>query len=192
MSCAVTPFFTRRARVALVLSCALGCTSSQPDREGSENAAKAPPAAEPADNGATPTKEVATAPSHGFNDEIAWRGLDEGLAEAKRSNRPLMLLVHASWCPKCKKLKPVFHSSALAELSSQFVMVNADQDLSPEVEIHAPDGNYVPRVLFFEPGGILDIKIQNPGRDRYRYFYMPHDDLVGTMKQALERHAQKL
>ncbi|MGB1276733.1 MAG: thioredoxin family protein [Nannocystaceae bacterium] len=191
----MTPSSTRRSWAALVLSCALGCTSSQSDPDQGEKVAKTPPAsgaAEPAGKQATPAKQVATAESHGFNDQIAWRGLDEGFAEAKKSGRPLMLLVHASWCPKCKKLKPSFNSSALTELSRKFVMVNADQDLSPEVEVHAPDGNYVPRILFFEPGGTLDSSIQNPGRNRFRYFYMPHDDLVGTMKQALERHAPNL
>lgn len=188
MSLAVISISTRQLRVALLCLCGLGCGTEAPPQTGAEQAPQSAPATQPATPAA---KRVATAPSHGFNDDIAWRGLAEGFAEAKSTGRPLMLLIHASWCPKCKKLKPQFHSPPLAELSEQFVMVNVDQDLTPEVEQHAPDGNYVPRILFFDGDGQLDTTIQNPGRDRYHYFYMPNDDLIGTMKQALQRHAKK-
>lgn len=197
MSRAVTSFSPRLSRVVLFAMCTFGCGTPEAEPtdaakpEAKAEAKKAGAQEIPAMPPATAANPAATAPSNGFNDNIAWRGLSEGFAEAKKTGRPLMLLVHASWCPKCKKLKPQFHSPSLAKLSEQFVMVNVDQDLAPEVEQHAPDGNYVPRILFFDGKGELDASIQNPVRSRYRYFYMPHDDLIGTMKQALERHAAK-
>lgn len=143
--------------------------------------AEAPPAA----------KRTATAPSHGFNDAIAWRTLEEGLAEAKADHRPLMLVVHASWCSRCKELKPKFTEPRIAELSESFVMVNADQDLSPEVLGYGPDGQYLPRVLFLDPvTGQPDAALQNPNRERYHYYYGPRDDLAGMMEKALARHGK--
>lgn len=134
---------------------------------------------------------MATAPAHGFNDSIAWRTLEEGLAEAKADHRPLMLVVHASWCSRCKELKPKFQESRIAELSEQFVMVNADQDLTPEVLEFGPDGQYVPRVLFLDPAtGKPDEALQNSTRDRYFYYYGPRDDLAGMMERALARHGK--
>lgn len=134
---------------------------------------------------------VATAPSHGFNDEIAWRSLEEGLAESKADGRPLMLVVHASWCGRCKELKPAFQQGRLAQLSDQFVMVNADQDLTPAVQGYAPDGTYIPRVLFFDPAtGNPDPSLNNPNRSRYHYYYGPQDDLPGMMEKALARHGK--
>lgn len=134
---------------------------------------------------------VATAPSHGFNDAIAWRPLDEGLREAKAEGRPLMLVVHASWCERCKELKPAFHRDRIAELSERFVMVNADQDQTPEALAYAPDGSYIPRVLFIDPDtGNADAALHNPVRSRYHYYYGPNDDLPAMMEKALARHGK--
>ena len=170
----------RSRALLLAAAClpALACGESAPPR----GKAPAPDAA------AAPQ---ATAPSHGFNDAIAWRSLDEGLAQAAQEGRPLMLVVHASWCGKCKALRPAFQRSELVELSRKFVMVNADQDQTPAVLSYAPDGTYIPRVLFFDPQtGEVDPSLKNPRRDRHRYFYMVRDDIVGTMKRALERHGK--
>lgn len=139
----------------------------------------------------SPTPRTATAPANGFGDGIAWRGLDEGLAEAAAHHRPLMLVVHASWCPKCKDLKPAFGDRELVELSDRFVMVNVDQDAVPKSLDFAPDGSYVPRVLFVDPvSGQADIELRNDRRTRTVYYYGPSDDLVGTMRKALSRHGQ--
>lgn len=132
----------------------------------------------------------ATAPANGYGDQIAWRGLDEGLAEAARLGRPLMLVVHAGWCPRCRELKQRFFDPTLAQASERLVMVNLDQDQSPEALRHGPDGQYIPRILFFDPQGRLDPELQNPGRGKYKYFYTPQDDLVAIMQQALDRHDQ--
>lgn len=136
-------------------------------------------------------ERVATAPAHGWNDDIAWRHLDEGLAEAAKLQRPLMLIVHASWCRSCKALKPSFHDARLHDLSEQFVMVNLDQDAEPRSLEFAPDGNYIPRVVFVDPDtGQADPSIYNPRRSDKRYYYSPQDDIVGAMKKALARHGE--
>lgn len=133
---------------------------------------------------------TATAPANGFGEQIAWRGFDEGFAEATKLARPLMLVIHASWCSQCKALKPKFSDPELAALSERFVMVNVDQDLVPQATAFAPDGTYVPRVLFIDPTtGRPDTELRNESRGRTIYYYSPVDDLVGTMKKALERHA---
>ncbi|MCB9749732.1 MAG: thioredoxin family protein [Myxococcales bacterium] len=169
---------------------AFACTAEHPPKSSGLQARAAnatPPAtqAPPADAG----RRGATVESHGFNDAIAWRGFEEGFREAAEQNRPLMLVVHASWCSKCRLLKRKFRTDQeLIELSEQFVMVNVDQDHEPSVTRLGPDGTYLPRVLFFAPNGDLDATLQNPGRGRFRYFYMPHEDLIGTMRRALERH----
>ena len=102
-----------------------------------------------------------------------------------------MLLVHASWCQRCKELRPVFHEDELRELSGRFVMVNVDQDAVPASLAYAPDGTYVPRIVFLDPDtGEIDGQLRNHRRTRFRYYYGPFDDLVGTMKQALSRYGK--
>lgn len=140
---------------------------------------------------AAPQVQTATAPSQGWGEHIAWRHLDEGLTEAKSSERPIMLVVHASWCGQCKKLKPKFQDKELSELTRHFVMVNADQDDVPAVTQYAPDGRYLPRVVFLAPDtGEVDAGLSNPRRSKQRYYYAPHDDLVGTMRKALAAHGK--
>lgn len=138
-------------------------------------------------------KRQATVPAAGWNDAIAWRGLDEGLREAKQAGMPVMLVVHTEWCGNCQKLKPVFNNDAqLAALSEQFVMVHLDQDQHPEAALYGPDGQYIPRVMFLDADGNVDQQLQNPNRPtRYRYFYTPQEDLVATMREALDRHGNK-
>lgn len=135
-------------------------------------------------------RRKATAPAHGYGDQIAWRGLDEGLAEARSLGRPLMLVIHASWCPRCRELKPRFSDPALVDASERFVMVNLDQDEEPQSLRYGPDGQYVPRVLFLDAQGRVDATLSNASRRQYKYFYMPQDDLVGVMQQALSRTDQ--
>ncbi len=167
--------FVRAALFALVLGC----------QGNTKNPKENILAADPAE------KRTATAPSHGYGEgRIAWRSLDEGLAESARDGRPLMLLVHASWCSRCKALKPQFNENDnLAELSDRFVMVNADQDQVPAVLSYAPDGTYIPRVLFISPvTGEVDEGLLNPERAKFKYFYAPGHSLVDTMRKALDQY----
>lgn len=162
----------------------IGC-GAEPSAPSADAPAPAPAVSAPA----APAR-VATAPANGFGDKIAWRGLDEGFREAASLGRPIMLVVHAAWCSQCKALRPAFSNPELVALSEQFVMINVDQDLEPASQQFGPDGRYVPRVLFFDANGALDPELLNASRRRYKYYYSPHDDLVGAMRQALERHAK--
>ena len=136
-------------------------------------------------------QSTAPAASHGFNDDIRWLSLRDGLEQAATTGNPLMLVVHTSWCGRCKELKPVFHGAAVTELSQRFVMVNVDQDVVPESTAYGPDGTYVPRVMFLDPAtGQVDESLKNPTRPRYHYYYQPGDDLEGMMRKALDRHGR--
>ncbi len=180
--------------LALVAS-ALACNPPQLAGEDTKAAPASAGDAAPA-QGADRDRPVRTAtiPADGWNDDIAWRGLEEGLREAGETQRPVMLVVHTSWCPKCRALKGVFNldEGEIERLSQDFIMVHADQDVSPQVTLYAPDGNYIPRIMFLDPNGKLDEDLKNPIRAaKFRYFYTPQEDLVGTMREALDRYGNK-
>lgn len=137
---------------------------------------------------AAPPVRTATADAHGFGEKIPWEPLDGALAHAKKDGMPIMLVAHASWCKRCKELKPAFSDPEIEELSQHFVMVNADQDVEPKMLEYAPDGEYIPRVVFLSPEGVEDLTLTNEARERHRYFYTPSDDLAGVMRKALSRH----
>lgn len=177
------PTYVQILGLCLALA-ACGGAERDADEASQKADAKSEPEARP--------KRVATAPANGWGEEIAWRGFSEGLAEAKKERMPVMLVVHTSWCSKCKSLKrSTFQDTALHELSEEFVMVNVDQDAEPDAVDYAPDGTYIPRVLFLDPDGQVDTELKNPRPSRFKYFYLPQDDLVGTMRKALERHGEQ-
>merc|ERR1739838_92701 len=68
----------------------------------------------------------------GFGDKIKWWTLDEGLLECKNTTKPMMMVIHKSWCKACDTLKTFFKtSSMIQELSQYFVMINLKD---PEAE----------------------------------------------------------
>ena len=180
----------RALGLLLVAGLVSACTAPPERANGKTRSVSSRSAAPNADADST---RKPTIPADGWNDRIAWRGLDEGLAESKRSGMPVMMVVHTSWCGNCKKLKDTFNSDGnLERLSQEFVMVHVDQDEHPEAALYGPDGQYIPRVMFLDDDGNVDAKLQNPNRpSKFRFFYTPQEDLVATMRQALDRHGNK-
>ncbi len=132
---------------------------------------------------------LASASEHGWNDDgIAWiDDWEEAKAVAKRDGKPLMLVIHRTWCGACKSLRPKFDASKEIEaLSGQLVMVNsADESKFTETEF-SPDGGYVPRILFFDPeGNHLEEIVQRS--DKYKYFHYDPSSIVTAMKEAVEQ-----
>lgn len=67
----------------------------------------------------------ASSNARGWNDKINWYLLNDGLQAARDANKPIMIVIHKTWCGACKRLKSAFAASKeIEELSSKFVMVN--------------------------------------------------------------------
>ncbi|VVC89244.1 unnamed protein product [Leptidea sinapis] len=88
-----------------------------------------------------------TGKDNGFGKDYVWAGsLDSGIKIASHHKKPVMLIIHKSWCSACKGLKPKFAASTeLQVLSKHFVMVNLIDDEEPKDTSFAPDGTYIPR-----------------------------------------------
>ncbi|XP_068950493.1 anterior gradient protein 3 [Petaurus breviceps papuanus] len=125
--------------------------------------------------------------SRGWGDDITWvQTYEEGLFQAKKSNKPLMVIHHLENCQYCQALKKVFaKSDEIQEMArTSFVMLNlmhetTDKNLSP-------DGQYVPRIMFVDPS--LTVRADITGRYSNRlYTYEPQDlpVLIENMKKAL-------
>jgi protein-disulfide reductase (glutathione) len=86
---------------------------------------------------------------HGWGNDIEWRTWDEAKAEAKAKNKPIMLILHKSWCGACKRLRPSFaETEQVQQLAKSFVMVSAEDDEKPhEDPTLAPDGGMRPSSL---------------------------------------------
>jgi protein-disulfide reductase (glutathione) len=128
--------------------------------------------------------------AHDWNEgAIAWKSLDEGLALAKKEQKPLLLVVYTEWCPHCANYAKVFHDSKVVEKAKQLVMVRLDQDTDKATaQKYAPDGGYIPRTLFFAPDGTLAPDVHAP-RPQYKYFYDEKDpaSVLAGMDAALAK-----
>ena len=124
-----------------------------------------------------------------WGSKLQWYTWSAGLALAKKTKRPLCVVVYTDWCPKCKKLGPLFQDSEVEKLAQQVVMVRQNQDERPEwLTRIAQFGSYVPRFLFFNAQGDVLSDIKGPV-DRYPYFYTPGHSAAfqHSLKRAIEQ-----
>lgn len=137
---------------------------------------------------------VAYAGAENWNDQqIAWKSYDDGLAEAKKTHRPICLIFYTTWCPHCANYSKVFSDPKVVEKSKSFVMIHLDADKNKELgQKYAPDGGYIPRTLFLTPDGELDASLSE-ARDKYKYFYDEKDpaSVLAGMDRALKKIASK-
>ncbi len=119
---------------------------------------------------------------------MSWRTLDEGLAEARESGKPIMMVMHAEWCGHCRNYARLFYDVQLATLAERFVMVSVDTDHNAAAnQRYNADGTYLPRTYFLNSNGEHLAHLQN-GRSRYRYFFDERDpaQTIQAMRAALE------
>jgi protein-disulfide reductase (glutathione) len=123
----------------------------------------------------------------GFNaKKISWVPWEKALATAKRVDKPVMMLVHKTWCAACKQLRQKFIGSAEIEvLSEHFVMANVEDDDEPSDEKYSPQGGYSPRIMFLRPDGSV-ADVINPASDPgHLHFYGTADEVARGMLQTL-------
>ncbi|KAK8743787.1 hypothetical protein OTU49_001265 [Cherax quadricarinatus] len=125
---------------------------------------------------------------NGLGENYEWYTLEDGLKISKDTGKPLMLIIHKSWCGACKAFKPKFaESSEALQLSKNFVMVNTIDDEEPKEDKYAPDGGYIPRILFLDSQGEVQQSIYNKkGNPTYKFYYYDDKTVVDSMKEALE------
>lgn len=126
--------------------------------------------------------------ARGLNDKINWVTLETGKLQVTEFKKPMMVLIHKTWCGACKALKPQFAASArIEELSSRFVMVNLEDDEEPADEAYKADGAYIPRIFFTDLMGKVDHDIHNEGGNpKYKYYYSNPESIVRSMERTLK------
>src|SRR5690348_4481925 len=69
-------------------------------------------------------------------DAIAWKPYAAALEQARAENKPVLLVISASWCPHCRNYEKVFTDAKVVAAAKQFVMVRIDEDREPQVAQH--------------------------------------------------------
>lgn len=125
-----------------------------------------------------------------WNDaNIKWMSYNEGLAEAKKSHKPICLIFFTTWCPHCKNYSSVFSDPEVVKKSKSFVMIRLDKDKNGDIsKKYAPDGEYIPRTYFLSSDGTLDPSLSET-RDQFKYFYDEKNasSILAGMDRALKK-----
>jgi protein-disulfide reductase (glutathione) len=122
-----------------------------------------------------------------WNENIDWVHWDHALAQGKSTGKPIMMVIHKSWCAACKALKARFvNSPEIEALSEHFVMANVEDDDEPADEKYSPQGAYSPRILFLTfQGEVADIKNDVVPDPQHLHFYGTAEEIVASMLEAL-------
>ena len=172
--------------VCLCLGTLLGCATRGSDFE------PAPGDVAPEGEVAAPTAPAApfdfdTAPRDWNPSGIAWREHAAGLAEARSTGKPVMLVMHAEWCGPCHDYARIFYAPEVVSLARQFVMILVDSDRDPAAnQRYATDGTYLPRTYFLDSNGQHRTRVVSE-HPRFRYFFNQRDPrvTVAAMRLAL-------
>jgi protein-disulfide reductase (glutathione) len=130
---------------------------------------------------------IAGGTADGFNAKrIAWVEWDKAVDTAKRLDKPVMMVVHKTWCAACKQLRQKFVGSAEIEVLSQhFVMANVEDEDEPADEKYSPQGGYSPRIMFLHANGEVADVVNTHGDPTHLHFYGTAEEVVRGMLAAL-------
>jgi len=121
--------------------------------------------------------------------EIAWLDYEAGLAEAKATEKPVLVVFHANWCPHCRTYRKAFYAPEIISLAKSFITVIVDIDDEPRINRkYGLDGTYIPRTMVVNAKGVVRTQLRAKERDEYQYFVDPRspDELLDLMVRALE------
>jgi len=122
----------------------------------------------------------------GHEAEIDWKfDLDAALAEARRTNRPLMIDFMAEWCPPCRAMEDsTFNDPDVIQRAASFVTIRIDVDKQREVAIR-----YNGNARKYGGVGIPNILFMTAGQTRLKHIigFQGPQQLVAVMDSVLDR-----
>ncbi|XP_034560954.1 anterior gradient protein 2 homolog [Notolabrus celidotus] len=132
--------------------------------------------------------------SRGWGDQLIWaQTYEEALYWSRSRNKPLLVLFHLEDCPHSKALKKVFANNYEIQktLDEDFIVLNLVYETTDK---HlAPDGPYVPRILFVDPSMTVRADITGLyGNRMYAYETQDEKTLLANMQKAKKLLKQEL
>ncbi|KAM3608248.1 uncharacterized protein V6R79_021814 [Siganus canaliculatus] len=125
--------------------------------------------------------------SRGWGTDISWvKTYEQALTKMRNSRKPLMVIYHKEGCQFSQELKKAFsaHKYVQKIAKEDFIMVNVLEETENQDHL-APDGFYVPRIIFVDQLGGVRRDIIGKYSNR-QYAYEPGDmaHLVKNMRKA--------
>ncbi len=130
-----------------------------------------------------------SAKTHWNDSIIKWQEYNEGMAEAKRSKKPAIIVFYTDWCPKCKKFGEIFKNKDIIKAASDFIMIRINKDKHSKLSAaYGFDGEYIPRTFAVYPDGKVMHQLYPPKKYKY-YIGLAPSSLLSLMQKAF--HAFK-
>ena len=107
-----------------------------------------------------------------WNDSnVKWYGYVDGLMEAKKQGKNVVLVVYADWCSVCKQYSNMFFDSSVIAASNNVILVRLNQDQDAHyLKKFSLDGEYVPRTYILDSS----FNVQpSPFKSKKYDFYLP-------------------
>lgn len=121
---------------------------------------------------------------------IDWLPWSQAITAATRDSKPIMMVIHKTWCATCRQVGMDFARSAEIELLSKyFVMADVEDDDEPSDKKYSVQGQYNPRILFLTPSGDVADIVNEHGDPAHLHFYPETNQLVRSMIRALRQIA---
>ncbi|KAL8562295.1 hypothetical protein ACOMHN_037251 [Nucella lapillus] len=113
----------------------------------------------------------------------------------------MFVVFHKQYCAPCVGLKPILQGSDdFTVLSKRFIMVNCKEkdEENPIYRpdkgaggVYTPDGDYTPRIFFYDANGDrMDDIINEYGNRAFKFYYPPSEvalrALIRSMKTVLD------
>ena len=116
--------------------------------------------------------------------EIAWKGYQEGLAQARREGKPALIIFYSDSCSACRRYKSILRDKSVVDASAPFVMIRVNTRQYPRLsQDYQFDGRYIPRTFAVFPDGRIMHRLYP--RKRYRYFIgLEPKNLLRLMEKA--------
>ncbi len=109
---------------------------------------------------------------------IQWYSYKEGLQKAKQTNKPIMLIFYADWCPTCHAYKNIFYRDKIQRAANKMIMIRVNVDDNPDISEHYDDvGSYVPRTFVLDPQG-NKINISRYITHKFKHFIQDNEPEV--------------
>ena len=120
-------------------------------------------------------------------DQIEWHDYDAGIARAKATGKPAVIVIHTTWCPYCAKYQSVFHDTKVVAAAQKFVMILIDRDRAKDLNKRlGPNGQTgIPRTIFLKSDGTVRPEIAGKNADLPNLIdYSSSDELLQLMNKA--------
>lgn len=103
--------------------------------------------------------------------EVKWYGYIDGMLEARKQKKNVVLVVYADWCSVCKKYSKMFYDKSVISNSDKVILVKLNQDKDERyLKKFSLDGQYVPRTYILDS----EFKVQpSPFKSNKYDFFLP-------------------